>query len=61
MDKRIRQAYNDAILAEAMERYGIARDSIHLLDGFESFMYEYGKTVQTMSSEYRTAYTGPRI
>jgi Ser/Thr protein kinase RdoA (MazF antagonist) len=46
MDRRIRQAYHDAILAEAMERYGIAKDSIHLLDGFESFMYEYGKDGQ---------------
>lgn len=43
MDKRIREAYNDAILAEAMKRYGIAKDSIHLLDGFESFIYEYEK------------------
>lgn len=43
MDKRIREAYSDAILAEAMKRYGIAKDSIHLLDGFESFIYEYEK------------------
>jgi Ser/Thr protein kinase RdoA (MazF antagonist) len=41
MDKRIREIYNDAILAEALKRYGIARDTVRLLDGFESFIYEY--------------------
>ena len=41
MDKRIREIYNDAILAEAVERYRITRGAVRLLDGFESFIYEY--------------------
>ena len=41
MEHRIKSRYNDDILHEAMLRYGIAEDRIHLLDGFESFMYEF--------------------
>ncbi len=41
MEKRIRESYTDAILNEAMRRYGIQPGEISLLDGFESFMYEY--------------------
>ena len=41
MEKRIKDRYNDAILQEAMRRYGIVPDRIRLLDGFESFMYEF--------------------
>jgi amicoumacin kinase len=41
MEKRIKDRYNDTILQEAMRRYGIAPDRIRLLDGFESFMYEF--------------------
>jgi Ser/Thr protein kinase RdoA (MazF antagonist) len=41
MEKRIKARYNDDILHQAMRRYDIAPDSIHLLDGFESFMYEF--------------------
>src|SRR4030042_815217 len=41
MEKRIKDRYNDAILQEAMRRYGIAPDRIRLLDGFESFIYEF--------------------
>ncbi|MCH8294004.1 phosphotransferase [Candidatus Poribacteria bacterium] len=41
MDKRIREAYNDTILAEALKRYAIAQDNLHALDGFESFIYTY--------------------
>jgi Ser/Thr protein kinase RdoA (MazF antagonist) len=43
MEKRIREAYNDAVLDEALARYGVARDKARLLDGFESFIYEYEK------------------
>jgi Ser/Thr protein kinase RdoA (MazF antagonist) len=43
MDKRIREIYNDSILNKALARYGIARENVHLLDGFESFIYEYEK------------------
>ena len=41
MEKRIRERFSDAILQEAMRRYGIRPGEISLLDGFESFMYEY--------------------
>jgi len=41
MEKRIKDRYNDAILQEAIRRYGITQDRIRLLDGFESFMYEF--------------------
>jgi len=35
MEHRIKSRYNDDILHEAMRRYGIAQDRIHLPDGFE--------------------------
>ena len=41
MEHRIKSRHNDDVLHEAMRRYGIAQDRIHLLDGFESFMYEF--------------------
>lgn len=41
MEQRIKERYDEAILHEAMRRYGIAEDQIHLLDGFESYMYEF--------------------
>lgn len=41
MDQLIKERYNDAILQEAMRRYGIAQDQIHALDAFESFIYEF--------------------
>lgn len=41
MDPIIRERFNDGILAEARQRYGIAADQIELLDGFESFMYAF--------------------
>ncbi len=41
MDQQIIDRYNDTILHEAMRRYGIARDAIHLLDSFESIIYEF--------------------
>jgi Ser/Thr protein kinase RdoA (MazF antagonist) len=41
MEPRIKDRFNDEILTEAMRRYGIAEGHIHLLDGFESFMYEF--------------------
>jgi amicoumacin kinase len=41
MEQRIKDRYNDAILQEAMHRYGIQSDQIHLLDGFESYIYEF--------------------
>jgi Ser/Thr protein kinase RdoA (MazF antagonist) len=41
MESRIKDRFKEEILAEAMRRYGIAERHIHLLDGFESFMYEF--------------------
>jgi Ser/Thr protein kinase RdoA (MazF antagonist) len=41
MEPRIKARYSDAILQAAMGRYGIAPGHIRLLDGFESFIYEY--------------------
>ena len=41
MEPKIRESYNDAILHEAMRRFGIGQEEIKLLDGFESFLYEY--------------------
>jgi Ser/Thr protein kinase RdoA (MazF antagonist) len=41
METRIRRRYNEPILDEAKLRYGIQPDRIRLLDGFESFMYEF--------------------
>ena len=41
MDPLIKERYNDAILQEAMRRYGIAGDQIRTLDAFESFIYEF--------------------
>ncbi len=43
MELTIRNRYNDKILAEARQRYDIEPDQIKLLDGFESFMFEYQK------------------
>jgi len=41
MEKQIKEKFNDEVLQEAMQRYGIADDQIRLLDGFESFIYEF--------------------
>ena len=40
MEPKIRESYNDAILQEAMRRFGIRQEEIQELDGFESFIYE---------------------
>lgn len=41
MDPKIKAKFNDAIVQQAMTRYAIAPDQIHLLDGFESFIYGF--------------------
>ncbi|MDX1415739.1 MAG: phosphotransferase [Candidatus Promineifilaceae bacterium] len=41
MEKEIRRRFNDAILNEAKKRYGIADEKIRLLDGFESYIFEF--------------------
>ena len=43
VEKRIRDRYGDRVLHEAMERYAIAAGRINLLDGFESYMYEFNR------------------
>ncbi|MGD9401159.1 MAG: phosphotransferase [bacterium] len=43
MEKRITERYSDGILKDAMGRYGIADGRIRLLDGFESYMYEFDR------------------
>ncbi len=43
MEPRIKDRFNDSILSEACQRYDIAPGHIHLLDGFESFMYEFDR------------------
>lgn len=41
MEEQIKARYRDSVLEEAMQRYGIGDGQIRLLDGFESFIYEY--------------------
>ncbi len=41
MDPKIASRFNDSILHAAMHCYDIAPDKITLLDGFESFIYEF--------------------
>lgn len=41
MEKRIKERYSQSILKEAMKRFAIGDDQIRLLDGFESYMYEF--------------------
>jgi len=43
VDEAIRSRFNEDILAAARGRYGIAADKIKLLDGFESFIFEFAK------------------
>ena len=41
MESRIRERFNQDILAEAMRRYGVAEGKIAELGGFESFIYSF--------------------
>jgi Ser/Thr protein kinase RdoA (MazF antagonist) len=41
MDPQIASRFNPDLLQAAMQRYDIAADRIHPLDGFESFIYEF--------------------
>jgi amicoumacin kinase len=43
MEKRIKDRYNDEILHQARQRYAIAAADMHLLDGFESFIYAFAQ------------------
>ncbi len=41
MDPKIANLFNEDILKTAGQRYAVAEDKLHLLDGFESFIYEF--------------------
>lgn len=41
MEQQIRDRYRDAILQEAMRRYGIANGQIRPINTFENFIYEF--------------------
>lgn len=43
MDPKIAALFNDDILVTARQRYDIPPDKIQLLDGFESFIYEFNR------------------
>jgi amicoumacin kinase len=43
MEQEIKDRYNDGILQTMMRRYDILPEQIKLLDGFESYMYEFEK------------------
>ncbi len=46
MEKRIEERFNNHILLETIERFGIRRSDMKSLDGFESFIFEYVKGSQ---------------
>ncbi len=41
MEQQIRDRYREAILQEAMHRYGIANGQIRPINTFENFIYEF--------------------
>lgn len=41
MEKYIKERFNDTILQEALKHYNIDKQALKLLDGFESFIYEF--------------------
>ena len=43
MEHEISRRFNDQILDETKQRFGINSDNINALDGFESFIFEYEK------------------
>jgi Ser/Thr protein kinase RdoA (MazF antagonist) len=43
MDPEIEKRYSENILNEALERYSVQKEDIKLLDGFESYIYEYSR------------------
>jgi amicoumacin kinase len=46
MEARIRQRFQPAILEQAIQPYGIEPSRLRLLDGFESFIYEFDRDGQ---------------
>ncbi len=45
MEQRIKDRFSNDILMEAMQRFGIQKDQIKILDSFESFIYEYSNAL----------------
>lgn len=43
MERGIAERFGDAVLREAMDRYGIAPDEIRPLAASESFVYAFGR------------------
>lgn len=43
MEASIRAQFGDDVLAEALSRWGIEREKVRELDGFESFVYDCGE------------------
>jgi Ser/Thr protein kinase RdoA (MazF antagonist) len=43
MEQRIKERFTDPILHETMQQYAIESGAIRLLDGFESFIYEFDR------------------
>lgn len=43
MDPEIAKRFSDKILRETMDRFGIKPEKIELLDGFESFIYDFSR------------------
>ena len=41
MEQRIKDLYHDEILQETMQRFGIGKDEIRILDSFERYIYEF--------------------
>ena len=41
MEKRIKERFSETILHETIRRYGINKNQLRLLNGFESFIYEF--------------------
>ncbi len=47
MEIHIKERFNERILHDVLGRYAIAPDSIRLLDGFESFIYEFDRGTES--------------
>ena len=47
MENRIKERYNQEILHQIMGAFQISEKDIHLLDGFESFIYEFQQADQS--------------
>lgn len=43
MEQRIKDRFDDTILQEIIERFGIQKSQIKILDSFESYIYEFSK------------------